>query len=422
MKILYVATLVRGFEDILEGKLEARGLPTFILPLKNLLQNGHDVDIILISDFNKKMDIKVDWIKEENIIANINNNLKVESKVEKGKNLVKTIFQEWREIDKALKLKKYDLVYCHGTAAVIGNIVANIRKVPCAYRVYGTINMYDEIKKKGKYRAAICNFTYFLIFKLRKKFMLVTDDGSRGDVVYDIWKPKRRKHQYPFYFWVNGVDIENINELEASGKIPKERYLFTAGRIDPIKRQNEIIDILYMLHKQNIKIHLYLAGHIESKSYGVALEKLVHDYDLTEYVHFMGAISREYMKKLAYYSQATVLWSDIANNGNIFYEIFSTGALIVGIDDGSLNRFSTKNENIYLAKDKKEAVYYIEKLLDMPEDKKEKMRNLAVAQAKNTLTDWNSRISKEIQLLEKYAKSDFEDMEIEDEKNIIKKN
>ena len=38
MKILYVTPLVAGFEDILNGKTESRGLPSFIFPLKEQLR------------------------------------------------------------------------------------------------------------------------------------------------------------------------------------------------------------------------------------------------------------------------------------------------------------------------------------------------------------------------------------------------
>ena len=211
MKILYVATLVRGFEDLLRGELEAKGLPTFILPLKHMLEHGHSVDMILISNYTQPINIKVDWIRNENIIANINNDLTVSNKWKKKINIVKTILDEWRTIHLALKRNHYNFVYCHGTAAVLGNLVANIMGIPCGYRLYGTVHLYNDILNIGSFKAAIKNLSYYLIFKMKKEFLLITDDGSNGNIVYQYWKPRRKT--YPFYFWRNGVDIESITEL-----------------------------------------------------------------------------------------------------------------------------------------------------------------------------------------------------------------
>lgn len=400
MRILYVATLVRGFEDLLRGELDAKGLPTFILPLKYLLEHDQFVDIILISNYTQPINIKVDWIQNENIIANINNDLTVLNKWKRKINFVKTIFQEWKAIYSALNTKNYDLVYCHGTAAILGNLAANMKGVPCGYRLYGTVHLYRDITKLGSFKAAIKNLTYYFIFKIKKNFLLITNDGSHGDAVYHYWKP--RKAAYPLYFWENGVDIEPIENLENEGDVPEEPYLFTAGRIDRLKRQDMIIEMLHLLHKKQINIHLYLAGHVECKEYREEIENLVKMYGLESYVHFMGAIPRRYMKKMAYYSKAMILWSDIANNGNVFYEVFSTGTLIVAINDGSLDSFVTRNENIFLADNIKEAVEQIQTLINMPQMERNKMQDSAICQAAKTISTWEERISREIKLLEKY--------------------
>ncbi len=401
MKILYVATLVRGFEDLLRGELEAKGLPTFILPLKHMLEHGHSVDMILISNYTQPINIKVDWIRNENIIANINNDLTVSNKWKKKINIVKTILDEWRTIHLALKRNHYNFVYCHGTAAVLGNLVANIMGIPCGYRLYGTVHLYNDILNIGSFKAAIKNLSYYLIFKMKKEFLLITDDGSNGNIVYQYWKPRRKT--YPFYFWRNGVDIESITELENEGAVPQEPYLFTAGRIDKLKRQDKIIEMLYLLHKKQINIHLYLAGHVEDKMYIEKVKNLVKTYGLEPYVHFMGAIPRRYMKKMAYYSKATVLWSDIANNGNVFYEVFSTGALIVAINDGSLDPFVTRDKNIFFADSIEEAVEDIQKLLNISQTERCKMQNSAISQSIKAIPSWEKRIYKEIKLLERYG-------------------
>ena len=54
MKILYVTPLWTGLKDILfNGFEEARGMPAFIKPLKELISRGHEVDLFLIHNFKK---------------------------------------------------------------------------------------------------------------------------------------------------------------------------------------------------------------------------------------------------------------------------------------------------------------------------------------------------------------------------------
>lgn len=402
MNILYVTPLVRGFEDILKGDKEAKGLPTFILPLKQLIEDGNDIDIILISNYKEGFNINVDWITEKNIIANINNDLVSGDKISRFFNTIKSFVIGINTVKKSIKNKKYDLIYCHGTAAVIGNIVANWYKVPCAYRLYGTYEAYQDIQKYGKIVAAIKNYKLFLIFKLKKAFMLMTDDGSCGDKVYKIWGRKHEK--YPFHFWVNGVDIERGDEIEDVGKIPQCLYLFMAGRVEEGKGQKNGAKILIDLHKKGIKVHLYIAGHIDDIHYVDEIKEILRKEDLLDYIHFMGPISRRYLKKMSYYSLTSILCQKVSNNGSVFYEMFSSGALITAIDSGALSKYSTPNKNIFIVKDIASAVNTILKINDMTKDVKKEMQESAIQEASDLMKSWKVRIDDEVKVIYNYEK------------------
>ena len=75
MKVLYVMPLVLGLEDILKGDKEAKGLPSLMLPIEKLLEQKHDVDVILISDYQGEYHIRDPKLKSMIILANINNDL-----------------------------------------------------------------------------------------------------------------------------------------------------------------------------------------------------------------------------------------------------------------------------------------------------------------------------------------------------------
>lgn len=403
MRILYVTSLFAGFEDILDGKTDSRGLPTFILPLKGLLDRGHQVDIILVSNYHRKINIQVNWIKPENIVLNINNNLTNHNLMSKVVNKLKSAIQLASSINQFVSSKHYDFIYCHGTAGLVGNIIANIRHIPCGYRLYGTFDVYGTIQKMGAFRAIFKLPIYYMIFKLKKEFLLITDDGSQGDKVYEAWKPKN-KGKYQFIFRINGIDVERINDLQEYYTNLQSPYIFMAGRVDRCKRQERSIKVLHLLHESGKRLHLYFAGHVSDEGFNLELEKLVKDYGLSDFVHFLGDVHRKQLKSLAYYSTATLLLGDISNNGNIFYEVYSTGSIVIGINDGSLNRFVLNGRTGFLVEDEQGACKVIEDILCGQYPIAE-MRRLAVEKIREILPSWDERIDFELKRIESCSAS-----------------
>ncbi|AIQ54435.1 glycosyltransferase family 4 protein [Paenibacillus sp. FSL R7-0331] len=398
-KVLYVAPLVVGFQDILEGQTESRGLPSFILPLKKIQESyDYQADIVLISNFNENYRINVDWLSENDIVANINNDLSTKNKVFKIYRKLKSSFQLFNILMKATKEKQYEVIYCHGKAAIWGNIVSLIRRVPCAYRLYGTSTYYNDLMKYGKFLGAIKNPIYSLIFKLPKKFLMITDDGSHGDKVYEMMKPKL--YDYPVHFLLNGVDHQSINKLDKSLASNKGKYIFHAGRIDQVKRQDRNINILKKTRDNGNDLELYLAGHYDVNSdYYRYLKELIQRLELDKYVHFLGPIKREELKVMSYYSVCTLLMGDIANNGSVFYEVFSTGSIVVGLNDDGLREFIDNQKNGFLVENDDEAADVICEINENKYDNLMQIKNNAIITSKEKLLNWNDRVDLEIRVL-----------------------
>lgn len=398
MKILYVTPLVLGIEDILRGDLDAKGLPSMVLPLKKLLTDGHKVDVIFVSNYKGSYNIHDKTLKKMRIIANINNDLTISKGLKKIVRLCQSGIEEFSTVSKAIRDNSYDVIFCHGTAAVVGNIVANRKHIPCVYRIYGTVGLYHECIKNKGIKAILKNPIYYLIFKLKKYCMIGTDEGSHTDRVYQMWKPRR--NPYPFYHWLNGVDIQSIDELRKKFyEIPTEPYLFMAGRVTDVKNQAYAVKMLYGLKKKGISIDLYFAGHID-ETYRIRLEEMIEKYGLRDKVHFMGPIPGEYLKVMGYNAKACIICDDYCQNGNVFYEIYSTGGIVVSIDDGSLDRFVEKGKSVFLAKNISDAVECLKKAIDMSDEERNRMRRLAIKRSQEILSTWETRVEKEIHILE----------------------
>ena len=396
MKILYVTPLVAGFEDILNGKTESRGLPSFIFPLRELLRRGHQTDIILISDYNKAFDIKADWISADHIIANINHDLVSTKGIQRTVNKVCSFIELLYILAKCLGSHTYDFVYCHGTAALTGNLMANLFRVRCGYRIYGTVNLINRIQKYGRMKTMLLSPVYTAIFNLRKEFMIITDDGTHGDQVYDQLCFRKK---YKSYFWLNGVD----KEIDYGGCrlfVPEKPYLFHAARICRNKVQHRDVMLLRMLHKKGRKLHLYFAGHIVDEKYRQEMEEYIDKNDLKGYVTFLGDIKREDLQNYAVNAVAVPLFDRYSNQGNVFLECAMAGAVIITYHEKPLERFIKNGENGYFVHNGHEACRIIESLCDMDKDARKKIAEKLKIVAGKTLLSWDERVRKEIQLIE----------------------
>lgn len=194
MKILYVTGMCGPIKDILTGKTENEitNGPGFFYPWYKLVKRGHQVDFVVASNFNSEFDIKVDWFKKENIYANVYDPYSEAPWYKRGFRRIKRFIKLLYYTNKAISENDYDFIYCKAFGeGLAGNIVANLRGVPCGMRSMGTMLSYD-FDNYGVIGTAIRRPIEFLTFKLKKNFFIMTDDGTKGDFVYEQWQPKKK--------------------------------------------------------------------------------------------------------------------------------------------------------------------------------------------------------------------------------------
>lgn len=395
MRILYVTPLWSGFRDILlDGAKNAKGMPAFINPLKKLVELGHQVDII-ITEFGiseKNLNVSSNWLDRTRIIF-VNWDMKGYKKILSSIRLCSLV-------NSILTENKYDFVYGHGSIGSMANIVANLHGIPCGIRLYGTF-LASEINRVSNIRIAIRHPLEYLAFKLPKDFLLITNDGTRGDQVYD----HLTKHtaNYKFYFMLNGVDLPdrifNGKNDEINIEQFKIPFMIYPARIARWKRQHLAIDILRGLHDNRLPIHLYFAGHITDTDYWNEIKNIIADYGLTPFVTYLGTVDNKVLNCL--YQNAVVVLSlyELSNLGNVVIEALSSGAVVLSLNDGSLDAIVTNGQNAILVDNSTEA---IEQILSIYEDENKSLgiRKSAIEIASGVFKDWDTRAEEEIQLIE----------------------
>jgi len=399
MKILYVGGMSGPLKDILSGKKEDEitHAAQFFHVWHKLVQRGHEVDFIVTSNFNEKTNIQVDWFSEENIYANIYDPASEAPSYRRIFRRIKRFIKLFYATYKATKEHKYDFIYCMTYhEGIVGNIIANLRGIQCGMRSMGTM-LYVDFQKYGKWGTALRRPIEFLMFRMKKEFIVMTDDGTNGDKVYEKWKPSPEK--FRFCFWKTGIDIKSIKDVQSTIRIPKHDYLFFAARFDSWKRHDRILKILHLLHQEGLNIHLYLAGNVTYNNSYDDFKQLVQEYGLDEYVHFLGAIRQDDVKSLAYHAVANPLMYDVSNLGNVFFETFSVGAIILGLNDGTLNEYLKDGVNGFLIEDEQHACKNILNLLENIKLRGEMSRN-AIDFARKNFLSLDERFDKEVTLIE----------------------
>lgn len=368
MRILYIAMDNPAVDTILGGMNDETlaGLPAFYYPFKMLLEKGHTIDLMLISNREHEV-VESEHFKKENFFQ-------IRMKHSGALSTIELPLLLRRETRKRLKIQHYDFVYGMAEGTHMGVRTAAKMGIPCALRQYGTQEMANVLEpmKKGvrRWLKAFKEYTYITLSMIsRKSFILATNDGSRADELYDILGIKKKK--FDFFFWRSAVMIPNEQphvNLEASGNYPDEYdplSISMVGRIADVKRQDRAAKILGEVHKRGVKMHLYLIGDVSSQEMLNATKKVIEEYSIEDYVHFVGGQPQSVCRKYARNSLATLLVSEW-NRVNIFYEVMGEGSVVLTNNNHSIDEFIDDNENCLVYDTEAEAA---ERLIALINDK-----------------------------------------------------
>lgn len=380
-KILYISNYWSGFSDLYEnGQVSAAGMPGFLKPLEHIVQNGYTVEIIFLKEFRKE-DVRCAWLKNIKIhfIDPKQFKIKILSKV---KCLINKI--------------NPDFIYAQGSMPAFYASLANIgTRIPLAKRLYGTF----LVEKLGNnFFSALIKYPYELIaLNTPARFLLITNDGTKGDEVYR--KFCYIKKSLPLFFWENGVDKKSAKI--GQGKITSSNGqldLVFPARYDRWKRQDRILLFASKLKAQGLRINVTFCGHIYDKKYFEELRCYAQDLDLEDDTRFLGPVPPTQLTNLIIQSDLVPFFYDFSNYGNVFIECSLLGALTVVLNDGSTDCFSKRDKVNILVKDEDDAVkqilHYIENASEISKIKKKCMD-----MAQQHYMSWNDRSLREISLI-----------------------
>lgn len=396
MRILYVTDTWTALLPVLyEEQENLMGMPGFWRPLKALLEQGHEIDVIfydhIISNREKQYRIKSSWFSKVKIVDHIYVNYS--SGIKKVYGRLKAFFALKSIVFQQLGKTHYDFVYGQGPLSEAANVACKKKKIPFGMRCYGD-SLLSLIEKKGLFYAMLSRPIDIIAYTTKKSFLLATNDGSRVDEL--VRRLNRGVLPYPFYFWINGVDRPECSSIKDQ-KYDSPYLLYTA-RIVESKRQDRAIELLHCLSQKGIHLQLLLAGSIDSPDLYAHLLKQAEMFQIAEQIHFLGSRNAEELSALSSKAVACLSFYDDTNLGNCLIEYLCYGGAVISLDDNSLNEIITNGENGFLVKDMPEAAEVVERLLKDSE-LCEKIKREAKARADRQFDCWQNRVQREISLI-----------------------
>jgi len=385
MRILYVTPSFQGVSDIILNKSKKySGLPPFVKVLEGLRNDGHVIDFVL---FTKDELGKYDFLDDKEVTL-------IEWSPSKIKKNPIILLKTYKIIEEKIRNGNYDFVYSHGTQGSFATIAANRFKVPNGQRLYGVYPLYKEIlSEKKKWSILLRKPLYFLSLYLKKSFLLVTNDGTKGGDVYKKLGPRKKK--YKFHCWTNGVDrLPGKCDLS----IPDvKNSLFYPGRIDAQKRHLYVLEIIEEIKKNIPDIKVYFGGSDQSQ-YAKEVKKVIEKKKLQNNAIIMGSLNRNEMGYLFNNSLATLLLYDVSNKGNTSLEALKNGSIIITEKNTGLDEFISEEKTGYFIKDANDIVTILKRIKNNP-DKHQKMKEKVIMMSNEKLNDWDTRVGKELALI-----------------------
>lgn len=353
MKLLYVSPVWTGIRStIYEGNASGSGMPAFLQPLKYLLTNHHHVDLILFENRKTIPDLEpAEWLQHSTIT------IKAAATNRLGR--VVSYARFYKYLRGVIEGGDYDFVYGHGLPGVVGTIAANRAAVPTGQRLYGTF-LTQHLKANAHVSSMKHSPLEYCAFRTSKDFLLMTNDGTKGDLVYS----QIGSSKYEFYFWHNGVDFSSSAHPKPNGSYAGAPYLLYPGRIAEWKRQHYAIELIASLrHEYGVDITLKFAGQTSDSTYRDYLEHLSHRLAVSDLIRFLGPVPRLELSHM--YSEAVAVLSfyELSNLGNVVIESLAAGAVVVSLEDGSLDSVITDGINGVLISTPTEGAQRIHQLM-----------------------------------------------------------
>ncbi|NOH65231.1 glycosyltransferase [Vibrio rotiferianus] len=384
--IIYVTSDWSGLKDVLlEKGATPKGMPAFFKPLEELNRRNVKVELIILTSEFKQADVSSDYFTNTNVTVLPWPNSK---SIKAAYDIARAVFR----ICSIIRSVKPSFVYSLGPKGVAGTIAAKLTNTPVGVRIFGINTYHEKYKLQGELKFALNSPLVYLMFKLRSKFMLATNDGSRSDLLNQDIGHKSNEFKY----WTNGFDCSS-NEFNISTKT--SGYIIYPSRISEKKQQLEAIKILEDLHSlghQDIK--LLLAGHLTDEKYWKNIESYIQNSNLSQHVQYLGVLDKNSLIRHMQGSICVLSIQKVSNLSNVLLEALSCNSVVLSYQEPALCNFLEHEKSAFLINDNREAAQLISTLIK-DASLQYKLRSKGREALEKHVDPWHIRVNREVDLI-----------------------
>ncbi|MCF7912210.1 MAG: glycosyltransferase [Candidatus Cloacimonetes bacterium] len=396
MRILLITNLWIGVKDFFfKGKEDISGMPAFYNVFIRLLNSDKVEKVFVITFINskpQKLNIPVKYINKIEVYPFF-----FRSKIEL---LLKSILASILSLFLILS-KRINVISGHGAIGFIAGIVSIFSGIPNIRRLYGSF-LINEIES-SKLALFVKHPFEYLAFCLPAKAIIITNDGTHGDIVYHKIGNRRAE----LFFLLNSRPSNNYSDaqLEKLSELNlPEKYISYIARIDEWKRQHLLLEALQILARENINIPAIIVGPIFNPDYYNKICEFVKVNFPAELIKIIPGLPRPLIYQVLKQSEFTLSLYETSNLGNVFLESLTSGTPIIGLNiNNSLSDFP---ENIYysIKENSVDTIAEAIKKLWFDDNLKDQLSSLSRDFALNNLLTEDKRAEIEIELLFEYMK------------------
>ena len=374
--------------------------------LKGLVEKGHEVHALMPQEKGIPKDflyngIIVHEFKDMSVPKASSLGSKLLSGLVQHAQLLLFLFFSLKKLFETAKSSgKPDLVYGYMSQASIATyFVSRLYSIPNITRLFG-IFLYTSLSRP---RDIFLHMGYLelLAFKLPCRYLVITNDGTRGD---EMAKRLRVPDARVKYFmdgadFVTSAEVDTTNLREKLGVSKKTCLLLSVCRLTLWKRLDRIIEAMPEIVRRDENVRLFLIGEGEERR---NLELLCDKLGVGDFVVFLGTVTHSHIIEFMRVSDIFVSLYDVTNLTNSTFEAMSCGLCIVALNTGATCRVIKNGVNGVLldSSDLKKLPDIVGRLLTDDEYRRRLGENGRQYAIKNFKT-WEERVATEVDLIEK---------------------
>ncbi len=299
-----------------------------------------------------------------------------------------------------LKKENVDVIYGYETHGVLAlgllRLLGWAKESKTVSRFQGSF--LNEMFENKQYIRLVFNWDRILAIRIRTDVLIMTDDGTQGDLAVQAIK---KGQSYNFKFLVNGVDAGRADAQQSIEGIVSRPFMFVSvSRLVSWKRVERCISLFAAINRKASRPCLYrIVGDGDERP---KLEAMVADLGLKDRVTFVGAVHHE--QAVLEIKKAQVLFSmyDSSNVGNPLIESLAMGIPIATLQTGDTGTWITHGKNGFIwTPQELDFESWAEELIPIVDNPKKylEFRKNVQPPAEKPLMRWDERMMVEIDVV-----------------------